>query len=144
MRLVGMKQSISTAFHPQTDGQTERANAILEDMFRAYVSPEQYDWDECLDAAEFAVNNAWQEAVRATPFELNYGHHPNTPVNVIVQENSKDAVAKAFVDRIAEGIQRACACVEVVQQPYKQYADSGRIDVRFEVGDEVMLSAKNL
>jgi hypothetical protein len=144
MRLVGTKQSMSTAFHPQTDGQTERANGILEDMLRAYVSPEQDDWDECLDAAEFAVNNAWQEAVRATPFELNYGHHPTTPVSVLVEQNSRETVAKAFVDRIAEGIQRARACMEAAQQRYKQYVDSGRIDVQFNVGDEVMLSTKNL
>jgi hypothetical protein len=63
MLMVGNKQSMSSTFHPQTDGQTEQANDILEDMLRAYVSPEQDNWDECLDAAEFAINNAWQEAV---------------------------------------------------------------------------------
>jgi hypothetical protein len=126
MRLVGMQQSISTAFRLQTDGQTERANAILKDMLRAYVSLKQDDCEECFDVAEFAVNNAWLEAVRATPFELNYGHHPNTPVSVLVEENSKVTVARAFIDRIAEGIQRARTCMEVAQHRYKQYAESGR------------------
>jgi hypothetical protein len=144
MRLVGTKQSMSTAFHPQTDGQTERANAILEDMLRAYVSPQQDDWDECLDAAEFAINNAWQEAVRATPFELNYGHHPTTPVSVLVEQNSRGTVAQSFVDRIADGIQRARACMEAAQLRYKQYVDSGRLDVQFKQGDLAMLSTRNL
>jgi transposase InsO family protein len=119
MRLVGTKQSMSTAFHPQTDGQTERANGILGDMLRAYVSPEQDNWDECLDAAEFAVNIAWQEAVRATPSELNFGHHPITPVSVLVEQNSRETVAKAFFNRIAQGIQCARACMEAAQQWYK-------------------------
>jgi hypothetical protein len=65
-------------------------------------------------------------------------------VSVLVEQNSQETVAKAFVDRIAEGIQRARACMEAAQQRYKQYLDSGRIDVQFNVGDEVMLSTKNL
>ena len=52
---------MSTAFHPQTDGQTERTNRILEDYLRHYISPQQDDWDEWLYLAEFSVNNAWQE-----------------------------------------------------------------------------------
>ena len=51
---------MSTAFHPQTDGQTERVNRSLEDMLRHYVNPMLNDWDDHLDAVEFAVNNAWQ------------------------------------------------------------------------------------
>jgi hypothetical protein len=144
MRLVGTKQSMSSAFHPQTDGQTELANAILEDMLRAYVSPQQDDWDECLDAAEFAINNAWQEAVRATPFELNFGHHPTTPVSVLVEQNSRDTVAKALFDRISDGIKRDREHMEAAQLRYKQYVDSGRLDVTFKVNDLVMLSTKNL
>ena len=59
--LLGIKQSMSTAFHPQSDGQTERANRVLEDMLRHYVSPAQDDWDEHLSMAEFAVNNGYSE-----------------------------------------------------------------------------------
>jgi hypothetical protein len=144
MLMVGNKQSMSSIFHPQTDGQTEQANDILEDMLRAYVSPEQHNWDECLDAAEFAINNAWQEAVRATPFELNYGHHPTTPVSVLVEQNSRDTVAKALVDCVSDGIKRAREHMEAAQLRYKQYVDSGRLDVTFKVNDLVMLSTKNL
>mmetsp|Transcript_8978 Transcript_8978/g.24184 ORF Transcript_8978/g.24184 Transcript_8978/m.24184 type:complete len:155 (+) Transcript_8978:838-1302(+) len=52
----GIKSHMSTAYHPQTDGQTERMNRTLEDMLRHYVSPKQDDWDTHLAAAEFAIN----------------------------------------------------------------------------------------
>jgi len=67
---------ISTSHHPQTDGQTERANHTVEDMLRAYVSPLQLDWDEHLVAAEFAYNNILHASTGYTPFYLNYGRHP--------------------------------------------------------------------
>jgi hypothetical protein len=57
---------MSTAFHLQTDGQTERVNRILEDMLRHYVTPTQDDWDMYLSLVEFAYNNAWQESIRTT------------------------------------------------------------------------------
>ena len=69
--VLGTKQSMSTAFHPQTDKQTERVNRILEDMLRHYVSPTQDDWDLYLSLVEFSYNNAWQESIKTTPFMLN-------------------------------------------------------------------------
>ena len=79
MQAARHRKGMSTAFHPQTDGQTERVNRILEDMLRHYVNPMLNDWDDHLDAVEFAVNNAWQESVQTTPFMLNYGQHPRLP-----------------------------------------------------------------
>ena len=67
--LTGMKRKLSSsAYHPQTDGQTERTNRTLEEMLRAYVQPDQNGWDEHLACAEFAINNSWQESVKNTPF----------------------------------------------------------------------------
>ena len=76
------QQAMSTAYHPQTDGQTERMNRILEDYLRHFVAPTQDDWDECLFHAEFAVNNAFQESTGASPFFLNFGQHPWTPLTI--------------------------------------------------------------
>ena len=67
-RMLNIKQAMSTAYHPQTDGQIARANRVLEEMLRHYVSPTHDDWDEHLDMAEFAINDAWQESVQETPF----------------------------------------------------------------------------
>ena len=79
--LLGTRLAMSTAFHPQTDGQTERVNRILEDMLWPYVNPMQDDWDEFLAVVEFAYNSSWQESVRNNPFVLNYGEQPRTPIS---------------------------------------------------------------
>ena len=64
---------MSTAFHPQTDGQTEKLNRTLEEMLRAYVTYKQDQWDEYLPAAEFTYNNSKQASTGFTPFELDCG-----------------------------------------------------------------------
>ncbi len=73
-RSVGTKQSSSTAYHPQTDGQTERVSRVLEDMLRNYVAASQDDWDDKLPAVEFAINNAEHGTTKMSPFMLNYGY----------------------------------------------------------------------
>jgi hypothetical protein len=78
--LLGTKLKMSTAFHPQTDGQTKRSNRVLEVYFRHYISPSQDDWVEWLPQAEFSVNNAWQESIKNTPFMLHFGQQPRTPL----------------------------------------------------------------
>jgi hypothetical protein len=71
---MGTRLAMSTTFHPQTDGQTERANRTLEDMLRSFVSYQQNDWDQLLAAAEFACNNAPNASTGMSPFCVNYGH----------------------------------------------------------------------
>jgi hypothetical protein len=79
--------SNSTAFHLQTDGQTERTNRTLEEMLRPYVSPSQDGWDLKLPCAEFAVNNATTAATGFSPFYLNYGRHPRGPATGVMDTN---------------------------------------------------------
>ena len=71
----------SSAYHPQTDGQTERINQILEDMLRACVLAYPQKWDECLPLAEFSYNNSYQESIKMAPFEALYGRRCRTPLN---------------------------------------------------------------
>jgi hypothetical protein len=71
--------AMSTAYHPQTDGQTERVNRVMEDVLRHFVSPRQDDWDRWLPLVEFSINNAVHESTGFTPFFLNYGVNPLTP-----------------------------------------------------------------
>jgi len=73
---LGIERRLSTAFHPQTDGQTERTNAILERYLRAYINYQQDDCCGYLPLAEFAYNNGYQETIRNTPFFANYGINP--------------------------------------------------------------------
>ncbi|KAF4415710.1 Transposon Ty3-I Gag-Pol polyprotein [Colletotrichum fructicola] len=76
MSHLGIKQSMSTAFHPQTDGQTERINQILETYLRAYVNYNQDNWVVLLPIAQFAYNSAVGESTKESPFYLNYGFEP--------------------------------------------------------------------
>ena len=70
---VGIMLKMSSAYHPQTDGQTERMNRVIVDMMRHYINPTHDDWDEHLTAMEFAINNAFQQSIGTTPFRLTYG-----------------------------------------------------------------------
>jgi hypothetical protein len=64
-------QALSSAFHPQTDGNTARVNLVLEDMLRHYVDPSQGNWDALLPLVEFAINDSVHESIQSTPFLLN-------------------------------------------------------------------------
>jgi transposase InsO family protein len=74
MTRLDTKTKLSTAYHPQTDGQTERLNAIVEQYLRCYVNFQQDDWVVLLPAAQLAYNTAPTETTRVTPFFANYGY----------------------------------------------------------------------
>jgi hypothetical protein len=74
------KLNFSSAYHPQTDGQTERVNQILEDMLRACALKDNQSWDKCLLYAEFSYNNSYQESIKMAPFEFLYGRKCRTPL----------------------------------------------------------------
>ena len=71
----------NSAYHPQTDGQTERVNQIVEDMLHASVLAYPQKWDECLPLAEFSYNNSYQESIKMALFEALYGRRCRTPLN---------------------------------------------------------------
>src|ERR1700676_5702092 len=75
---------VRTAFHPQTDGQTERVNRILKQMLRHYVYEHHEKWVQHLPYAEFAINNSTSASTGHTPFYLNYGEHPATPLSNVI------------------------------------------------------------
>ena len=140
-KLLGTKLARSTAFHPQTDGQTERVNRILETYLRHYVSTSHSDWDILLAGAQFAYNNAWQESVGNSPFYLNRGRHARIPLG---HGLVSVPAAGNFVDRIQESISRAKTLLIAAQQRQKSFADRGRRELEFEVGASVLLSTKYL
>jgi transposase InsO family protein len=70
----------SSAYHPQTDGQTERFNQILDDMLRACALQYGRSWDKSLLYAEFSYNNIYQESLKMAPFEMMYGRRCQTPL----------------------------------------------------------------
>jgi hypothetical protein len=141
-QLIGTKQAMSTAYHPQTDGQTERVNRVLEDMLRMYVAKSQDDWDEKLTCAEFAINNSDHDSTGFSPFFLNYGFHPRVPIGVLPAGNVP--AASDFVQRMQRLVSEARVAHRVATARQAQYANTRRRDVRFGVGDWVLLSSKNL
>jgi len=79
LALCNIQPNLSTAFHPQTDGQTERVNQVLEQYLRAFCDYQQDNWQSLLPHAEFAYNNAAHASTGKTPFFANYGYHPTGP-----------------------------------------------------------------
>ena len=133
---------MSTAYHPQTDGQTERVNGVLKDTLRHFVRPYQQNWDELLAPAEFALNSSWHHSIRNTPFMLNYGQNQDDPT-VSKLRSSNPAISK-FVGKWLEQLIRAKKWLEAAQQRMKHFADRKRRSTpQFQPGDMVLLSVKN-
>lgn len=105
----GVAWNISTARHPQTDGQTERANIIVEDVLRHFVSPNMTDWDQHLCLAQFAMNSAWHETIQQTPFFLNHGRSPQTPLDITIRHRAvlDNPASCSFAERLQQLVAKA-------------------------------------
>jgi hypothetical protein len=77
----GTNMNFSTTYHPETDGQTERVNQVIEDMLRMYVMDKPSKWEDYLHLVEFSYNNGYQASLKMSPFEALYGRKCNTPVS---------------------------------------------------------------
>jgi hypothetical protein len=143
---LGTTLTMSTAYHPQTDGQTERANRTLEELLRARVNFRQDDWDEHLSAAELAVNNAVHASTGFTPFYLNFGHEVELPLDRAIAglRPSTNPVAAERISRLQADLTRARSNIEAAQQRQAKYADQHRREVKFAIGDQVLLSTEHL
>ena len=136
---LGTQLRMSTAFHPQTDGQTERANRTLEESLRAYVNLNHDDWDQFLPHLEFAINSSTSVSTDATPFFLNYGEHPKLPLDVINPDSNVHSVQQ-LLDSMKMHIETAKAHLKKAQEAQSQQANKKRRDFAFEVGEKVLLS----
>ena len=142
LRVLGTSRNMSTAFRPQTDGQTERTNKVLEDMLRHWVNATQDNWDDLLDCAEFAINNAYNKSTGSTPFRLNYGQDPLTPLSI--EAETKIPAVEDFVHEMKESLIKAKQSLLAAQSRMKAHYDAHRTAQIFNVGDEVMLNSINL
>jgi hypothetical protein len=140
--VVGTSLKYSTAYHPQTDGQSERANRTLEEYLRHYVSPLQDNWDEYLDLAEFAINDSTNPSTGYSPFYLSYGQHPNTALDL-----TTDAMvpkAQDFLQDMSDALTHAKTKLQEAHAHQAVQANMKRRDITFKVGDKVALSTANL
>jgi hypothetical protein len=128
----------SSAYHPQTDGQTKRVNQILEDMLRACVLHYGKDWDKCLSLAEFSYNNSYQSSLKMAPFEALYGRRCRTPLNWS-QAGEREIFGPDLVLEAEEKVRVITKNLEAAQARKKSYHDKRRKPLQFEVGDHVYL-----
>ena len=140
---LGTKLHMSTSFHPQTDGQTERTNRTLEEGLRAFVSINHDDWDEFLPLLEFAVNNAKSTSSGHSPFYLNYGEHPKLPIDTIVPNSNVEEV-QSLLDKLKLKLETAKTELVKSREHQSRSANNKRRDFVFKVGEKVWLSTKYL
>lgn len=145
-KCMGTQLTMSTAYHPQTDGQTERANRTLEEMLRAYVSFQQKDWDEHLVAAELAFNGSKQASTGFTPFYLNNGREAMVPLDLALEEarTLRQPNAADTIRRLHQDLELAKEHLLKAQQRQAHHADRHRRELIFKVGDQVLLSTAHL
>lgn len=147
MRLLDVSLKLSSAFHPQTDGQTERTHRILEEILRNYVNFSQSNWSEKIHLVEFAYNNSDQDSTGFSPFFLNYGFHPHTSLSLSL-DNSMESPVEAvdtFIKFMAQSLEDAKSNLIKAQTLQMDNANRSRgPDPEFKIGDQVLLSAQNL
>jgi hypothetical protein len=134
----------STAFHPQTDGQTERMNQTLEAYLRISCSYNQDDWVDWLPLAEFAYNNSRQESTKMTPFFANYGYNPRFISQFEIPPEHSAPAAEDFGSHLHEIHERLVENVKSAQDSQARYYDAKHERVEFKPGDMVWLNASNI
>jgi transposase InsO family protein len=128
----------SSAYHPQTDGHTERVNQILEDMLSACVMEYPGSWDKNLPWAEFSNNHSYQESLKMAPFEALYGQQCHTPLNWI-EPGEKAIFGPDIVVEAEATVRRIQEILKVTKLHQESYANKRHRPLQFEVGDHTYL-----
>ena len=138
-RLLRTSLDMSSAYHPQTDGQTEVINRALGDLLRCLVGDNICSWDSVLFQAEFAQNHAVNRSTGYSPFHVVYGFLPRGPIDLSIAPDQTRSHGRAcdMIDDFANIHQKVKANLEVASSKYKASTDSHRHDVQFNVCDKV-------
>lgn len=135
---IGAFRSFSTAYHPASQGVVERFHASLANMLAAYTSSDQKDWPWSLPSVLFAYNTSVNKSTKFSPFELVYGRQATLPLDVATSEPESETQDNRL-NKIKEWRERANNNIREAQSVFKKYFDKKRTDVKFKVGDKVML-----
>ncbi|KAF5774219.1 putative nucleotidyltransferase, Ribonuclease H [Helianthus annuus] len=139
---MGTRLNLSTAYHPQTGGQSERTIQTLEDMLRACVIDFGGNWDNHLPLIEFSYNNSYHSSIEAAPFEALYGRKCRTPVcwaEIGESQLSGPEIVQETTDKITQIKER----LKTARDRQKSYADNRRKPLEFQVGDKVLLKVSS-
>ncbi|GKB36400.1 putative reverse transcriptase domain-containing protein, partial [Tanacetum coccineum] len=135
---LGTRLYMSTAYHPQTDGQSERTIQTLEDMLRACVLDFGGSWDVHLPLVEFSYNNSYHSSVRCAPFEALYGKKYRSPI-MWAKVKEGHLIGPELVQETTEKISQIKDRLKTARDRQKSYADRRRKPLEFSVGDYVLL-----
>jgi hypothetical protein len=134
---------MSTAFHPQTDWQTERVNQTIEHYLRTFCNFEQDNWSEMLPMCEYAYNNSVTTATGLSLFYAKYRFHPRT--SWPVEAEAKNPAGKNYAHWLV-GVHKMCmeGLKETREKMGKYHNKKSKAAPRYKEGDLVMLNGKNL
>ena len=135
---LGTRLHFSTAFHPQTDDQSERTIQTLEDMLRACVMEFRGSWDTHFELMEFAYNNSYQASLDMAPFEALSGRKCKTPM-CWDEVGERRLVGPELVQITSDKVKVVCDNLKIARDRQRSYADNRRRDLQFEIGDRVFL-----
>ena len=135
---LGTQLNFSTAFHPQTNGQSGRTIQTLEDMLRAHVMEFKGSWDTHLPLIGFAYNNSYQASIEMAPYEALYGRKCRTPV-CWDEVGERKLIGPEIVQVTTDKINVIREKLKVARDRQKSYADNRRRNLEFKVGDRVFL-----
>ncbi|GJU08932.1 putative reverse transcriptase domain-containing protein [Tanacetum coccineum] len=137
-KALGTNLDMSTAYHPQTDGQSERTIQTLEDMLRACVIDFGNGWVRHLPLVEFSYNNSYHASIKAAPFEALYGRKCRSPV-CWAEVGQVQLTGPEMVQETTEKVIQIKQRMQAARDRQKSYADLKRKPMEFQVGDRVML-----
>lgn len=144
--MIGTTLDLSTAYHPQSDGQTENTNKTVEMVLRAVVNWEQDDWDEHLPMIELAINSSKQASTGFSPFELTFGRVATLPIDAAIaplcQQDNPAALQR--IEKMHAVWKQARNALETAQKRQSHYANQQRRGVSIQIGDQVLLSTEHL
>ena len=150
-RLLGVKLRYSTAYHPQSDGQSERTNQTVEVMLRCMCTSYGLDWCEKLPGVQFAINNNVQESTKFSPAQLMFGFQPRTALDVVAQSSlpnpdpvRENVAATEMHAQMQQDLRLAQQRLDEAKRRQAEVANRSRRELVFQVGDEVALSTANL
>ena len=146
-RLTGTKLGFSSAYHPQTQGVVERMNSVVSQTLRCLIheSRDVRKWEILLPTVEMVINSLPNQSTGFSPFYLNYGHEPVMPLQLIRgnESISTESVA-SFINRVTSDWELAKENLQRSVGIQKKYYDRRHRDVKYKVGDLVLLSTRNL
>lgn len=135
---VGTKLNMSTAYHPQSDGQSERTIQTIEDMLRVCAIDFKGSWDDNLPLIEFSYNNSYHASIGMPPYEALYGRRCRSPL-CWEEVGERKILGPELVQQTRETIELIRGRLVAAQNRQKKYADQTRKDKEYEVGEFVML-----